>query len=740
MRSIALKFKSAIAVPLLAVRRAVWIGLLIANFLFGNIASASVFSEVDALLHQSQTKFFQVSRDDTGRWTTGHGDSYYAGMISNTAPAFTVANGSLEAAVAPDGSIDVCVFGATFPKPSDWPGGWVSWPRITAGPMKFSISTSGRTDDPSASWALRTSFLMNALPLTEYWSESLDVRVVAYPPVSADGGQRPRALIWGIALRNHSPAALKGELVVSVPETLLIRDAGGQPLAGGRIAFALRPGEGAWVPLTVAAHDNTTALADIGKRESIAWLRETCAYWRRVTGEFSMPGDPFTAELLTRSTVLSLQTAALDDKGNVAGVVSGAYPFQVGDNFRDFYYAILAASERDPDLLRPVIPWFARYAARPADAKFPGGISHSLGNTLNAVMLAGLYYDSTADREFLNSNPELVQTLTGLLEQVIASRKADGPWLFPSRYVSDGKSLGDYHTGSNVCAWRSFKAWARILDECGEDRTTAARYRKIADQIEADLDQHNIIEGPFGRQYIEGTDADGTVPVMIHDGEETDTTLMPFYGYCRRGEPAYENYMRFAASTYNVAFNPETRGIVWESYGPSAKVKPQGWLAAGATFPGYLTALAGCTSRQSLRGKGGYLNEVRRLTDVNGTWWWWPYGTAAKRGQNLHRELFASGWAEGEFSVLLPANFLGLEYDAPRREFHFAPLPAIGDFAWNDFPMGTDHFSVSFRQGAMTFKNSTAHPVKFGALSSPVVEVPAEKTVRLKVKNGGDDE
>jgi hypothetical protein len=572
--------------------------------------------------------------------------------------------------------------------------------------------------------------------LTEYQSQNLDVRVVAYPPVSADGKQRPRALIWGIALRNHSPIALNGELVVSAQETLLIRDAGGQPIAGGRIPFALKPGEGAWVPLTVAAQDNTAALAEIGKRDSTAWLRETCTYWRRVTGEFSMPSDPFTAELFTRATVLSLQTAAFDDKGNVAGVLYGTYPFQGADNFRDLYYAILAAPQRDPALLRSVIPWFARYAARPADAKFPGGISHSLGNTLNAVMLAGLYYDSTADRQFFRSNPELVQTLMGLLEQVIASRKRDGPWLFPSRYISDGKSLGDYHTGSNVCAWRSFKVWARILEEAREDPATAARYREIADQIKADLDQHNIIQGPFGRQYIEGTDADGTVPVMIHDGEETDTTLMPFYGYCERGDPAYINFMRFAASSHNVAFNPETRGIVWERYGPAAKVKPQGPLIAGATFPGYLTALAGCTSHQSLRSQDGYLNEVRRLTDVNGTWWWWPYGTEAKRGQNLHREPFASGWAEGAFSVLFTANFLGLEYDAPRREFHFAPLPAIGDFAWNDFPMGTDHFSVSFRQGTLTFKNSAAYPVKFMAMSLPAVEVAAEETVRLKVNVG----
>ena len=705
--------------------------LLLAIIVLANGASASVFSEADALLRQSRTQFFQVSRDAAGKWTTGHRDSYYADMINNTAPAFTVANSSLEAAVAPDGTVEICVFGATYPQLSEWPGGWVSWPKVTAGPLKFSLTANRRTENPSVSWALRTSYLMNVLPLTEYRSGNLEIRMVTYPPVSADGRQRPRALIWGVALRSLSSTTLDGDLEVTAPETVLIRDAHGKLLSGGRISFALKPGQGAWVPLIVTTKDCEHALAEISKRDSIAWLRETFSYWRRVTGGFSMPSDLFTAELFTRATVLLLQSVALDNEGDVAGVLNGTYPFKGGDNFRDSYYAIMAAPQRDPALLRSVIPWFARYAARPADPRFPGGISHSLGNTLNAVMLAGLYYDSTADPEFFRSNPDLVQTLTGLLEQVIASRRPDGPWLFPSRYISDGKSLGDYHTGSNVCAWRSFKAWARILQETRADSATAARYREIADRIKTDLDQHNIIQGPFGRQYIEGTDADCTVPVMIHDGEETDTTLMPFYGYCERDDPAYLNFMRFAASTYNVAFNPETRGIVWERYGLAAKVKPQGPLIAGATFPGYLTALAGCISPRSLRGPDGYLTEVRRLTDVNRVWWWWPYGLEARHAQMLQRKPYASGWAEGDFCALFAANFLGLAYDAPCRRFRFSPLPAIGDFEWNDFPMGTDHFSVSFRQGTLTFKNSTGHLVQFTRRSSPAVEVGAGKTLKV---------
>jgi len=704
------------------------LSILIAAWTYSVAQAVDSTSSVTELLRQPHTAFFQVSRDATGEWTTSHGESYYARMINNQEPVFTVANGSVVIAVAPNGAVQkICVFGETVRKPSKLAGGWVTWKRSITGPLNFKIEAGGRTDDPAADWPCRTSFLLNALPVTEYQSENLRVCVIACPPVSADGRQRPRAMIWGIALQNVSTSALNGAVLLSAPENVLVKG------MAGRSEFNLKPGEAAWWPVFVASQDDDAALAEIGRRDAAAWLQDTCAYWRRVTGNFSMPGDPFTAELFTRLTVLSLETGVFDQKGEVAGVLYGTYPFKGLDNFRDSY-AILPATQRDPALLRPFIAWYARYAARPAEPRYPGGISHSLGNSLNAVMLAGLYYDATGDRDWFATNPELMKTLRDILEAVLASRKADGPWLFPSSYISDGRSLGDYHTGSNVCAWRAFRSFARILEEACGDATTAARYRDIATRIKSDLDKHNIMDGPFGPQYVEGRNADGSVPAMIHDGEEFDTTLMPFYGYCAVDFPAYHNFMRFAASPHNASFCPETRGIVWENYGPNATVKPAGPHLADATFPGYVTALAGCTDEESLRGKDGYLIEIRRLTDVNGSWWWWPYKKGWKRGQVQRAAPFECGSAEGAFAVLFPTNFLGIHYDAPKQTLRFVPLPATGDFVWADFPAGMDRFSVSYRKGVVTFTNSASHPVSFEAGAAAPVTVPAGKTVTVEAK------
>ena len=55
--------------------------------------------------------------------------------------------------------------------------------------------------------------------------------------------------------------------------------------------------------------------------------------------------------------------------------------------------------------------------------------------------------------------------------------------------------------------------------------------------------QKTVISGPFGPQFIEGDFRDGHAPQMISDGEESDTTLMPYYGFLPYDDATYLNYM-----------------------------------------------------------------------------------------------------------------------------------------------------------------------------------------------------
>jgi hypothetical protein len=384
------------------------------------------------------------------------------------------------------------------------------------------------------------------------------------------------------------------------------------------------------------------------------------------------------------------------------------------------YYTALPAALFEPDTIRRLIPWFQKYAIRPKGDYFEGGVTHSLGNSLNPVVLAGLYYSLSGDLAYFRSHPELNTGLKAILEKVLTSRRPDDAWMFPSRYISDGRSLGDYHTGSNVVAWYAFRTFGRILADAYGDESTAGRYRDIGGRIQGALEKHNVVDGRF----VEGVNRDGSVPVMIHDGEESDTTLMPFYGFVRYDSLAYRNFMRFAVSEYNVAYNPETRGIMWEWYGDKPKVLPVGPRVADATFPGFIIGLANVVDRETMSGVNGRMTEIRRLTDLNGVLWWWPYGKDGKRGQVTRAPELQSGWATGSFVALFMSQFLGLQYDGPSHTLTFRPFSPSSDFTWEDFCLGGSRFDASVRRTAKSIVAEVANRNAFDVIGQVDLMLP----------------
>lgn len=112
---------------------------------------------------------------------------------------------------------------------------------------------------------------------------------------------------------------------------------------------------------------------------------------------------------------------------------------------------------------------------------------------------------------------------------------------------------------------------------------------------------------------------DGKINLLMHDGEESDTTLMPFYGYCDYFDDLYRNFMNFTV-TENPTYDAEIKGIRWGAM-------------SGATFPGFISALSVAENEEEFRGKEGRLTELLRLADVDGSWWWWPYGVESHRGK-----------------------------------------------------------------------------------------------------------
>jgi hypothetical protein len=75
-----------------------------------------------------------------------------------------------------------------------------------------------------------------------------------------------------------------------------------------------------------------------------------------------------------------------------------------------------------------------------------------------------------------------------------------------------------------------------------------------------------------------------------------------------------------------------------------------------------------------------------------------------------------AGWTEGVFSTLFFHKFLGIHYDAPQNTLYWSPLPALGDFSWNDFPQGRDRFTIARQGTTYIVKNLNGHFVKIVAI------------------------
>jgi len=339
--------------------------------------------------------------------------------------------------------------------------------------------------------------------------------------------------------------------------------------------------------------------------------------------------------------------------------------------------------------------------------------------------LAAQYYAATGDREFFTRDPEIYARLKWLIDGAMRLRVGK-TWLLDSKLISDGPAAGDYHTGSNVFAWYCLTGFARIAEEVMKDSKSAASCRKAADGIKNDLLKHNVIDGPFGKQYVEGVNTDGKLPMhkpsiggiegakdipyLAHDGEESDTTLASFYGFTSYDDPALHNYKRFSLSEHNVIYLKEFGGILWEH---------------STTFPGYVSGLAATRDAATMSGPEGYLTRIRRLTDLDGSIWWWPYhnfSTSCRDVDHPVRGVGKCGWGSGVFSCLFISQFLGLSYDAPTKTLDFRPFSPSSDFEWKRFRLGTSVFSASFKRECskatlrVTNHNDSAVTVRFRAI------------------------
>lgn len=650
------------------------------------------FKSVEEALSQPLGKYFWISREGT-QIKCGNEDSFYRKNVFDENLTFDISNNKVLANVSMDGSIKyISVYRGSYEADSI-PGVWYFKDFTKTGPYHLSIKVKGKEWNLNeVDWPLKTGLLDNIFPITELAGEGLQIKLITYTPVSEDGKMKPRTVIYGILLKNISnkqiqgTVSLKGSRSIDPTWTGLLDDLD----YDGEAEFRLEPDSKKWLPFVISLISKKERFREeVEKKTSLEWLNSTWSYFRGLTGRLEFPQDSFIQEFFERTIHQCIESIGMAENGEIAGSNWGTYPTTEAIWMKDMYYSFLPFCMFEPEFFKKGILWFLDKNVRCESNRFKGGATHSLSNTLTPVIMCGLYYFTTGDREFFIKNPKLKFRIREILTEVINSRKGD-TWLFPSDWISDGLSLGDYHTGSNLVAWYCFQSCAQIMREIYNDHFTADQYVDMSQTIKENLEKHNVIDGPFGPQYIEGVDADGSIPQMVHDGEESDTTLMPVYGYIDYDDPKYKNYTKFALTKHNLFYSSESKGIKWFDF--------DGKVTTDATFPGYITGFASITNEEEMNGKYGYMTRIRQLTDMDGSIWWWPYPQDSEYGRVQRVPTGKSGWASGVFATLFTSEFLGIKYDAPQKKLQFRPFSPSSDFTWEYLRVGEARFDVNYQR------------------------------------------
>lgn len=690
------------------------------------------------------SRFFRLEKRG-GTYSCGNPDTYYLDGSEPQEASFDFGNNMVIGNMTPYGELRELVFFDGCHYADHIPGVWVHKEAFRGGPYRFPVavadtgsnaasaadaagmSTAGTADDESekdritdSRWKdnYRMDLMECVLPLSSHSICGTDICLTAFAPLSKDGKTRLRGAFYLLSVKNKNKTPK--EVTIALPFSvgyqeiddgnarldLCFVDKEGRPQKGRpeKLCARLQPGEDyeAYVRITVYGEDTSQ-----WEKGVLFWLKETLAYYENGFGELELKAYPVLGELLKRSICQCQQCIGMDGGGELAGSSWGTAPLTSQVWMRDMYYSMLPLAFFDPKLFEKGIRWFAAYGVRPKGMRFEGGVIHSLANSVNAVVMAGLYYRQTGNGGFFLEDSALMERLEQIMEEVLESRKDRNCFLFPSIWLSDGLCMGDYHTGSNIAAWFAFSSLARILKEVMGEEEKAGRYGYVAERTRECILEQCVTDGPFGKQFTEGIgdgpewlrremqadsleefeqkqkgfgvqlyeffnrhSAGETYPV--HDGEETDTTLSSFYGLLPSGSEVVKNNARFALSPHNRFYNEVTEGILWEN-------------CSDATFPGYVTGLA-CMEWGERNDR--YLNPFLRLIDVDGSIWWWPYGHKAAERRTVQREPGKSGWASGAFAAVFLHDIMGLTYDGARRTLTVAQPERAGSYEWKNARFG----------------------------------------------------
>jgi hypothetical protein len=589
-----------------------------------------------------------------------------------------------------------------------------------------------------------TDFIDNLLPRVHTSHGLLDTTRVTFAPLAGATGKHPRGLVAVTRIRNVSALA-QTVTVTAISEVtkshgvaaLSVIALEGFDSAEPAAVLTLEPNAShTFVIGIVLARSGAEEVADQLRGLDVSTeLVSTLAALRNKYGRLTLGGDTYYAGFFERQAELARQVMLFDTDGVHAGSFWGSDANDRADVWMlDLYYSTLPLAQLDPALCRATIDFFVTYGLPPAawgnysamdeGHPLPGiaPVSHSVGNVTGAIALAGSYLSATGDLKSLIEDSAFIDYGISIMKLLLDSRK-DGDSLFPSVFISDGPSRGDFHTGSNIKAWYALTTMATILSAIPAHASLAARLSTEATAVREAIFERCAGTGSYGDEFFEGAWRDGT-HVPGHDGEESDLTLASFYEFADIDETRIINHALSAFSTDNPYFRPATNGVSWWDF-----------QFHGPTFPAYIHALSAASAEtESLAA----LEAIRARTDLDGSVWWWPHLDDEMDSSRVLRGPGKCGWAAGVYVSKFIHDILGIRTDAMHDRLTLAPFSPWDSFDWTDGVLGKFHFDARF---ATTTSQVSARITNRGVddiVARIELLVPAGHSITATLHDGSD--
>lgn len=563
-------------------------------------------------------------------------------------------------------------------------------------------------------WSWQGTVLWHGLfPKGKFMLDSVVMETLTFAPVLPRYSRSPQAVVLMLSIENRGGEETEVEVQLdtcSWSEQAVGgvhgRDFGPGlcsvvPLTQGLsvAAGALRGMVGAgstvdWaVALCIGADEGalSSTVTALASRSPEAWLKSTEVQLTSGLEGLSTEPEGYVGGLFGRQLELCRQSLIYGPAGKLAG---GFWGSDVNDKpevwMRDNFYAALGLAWFAPEICADAAHFYAatgwperawgRGVARFEDAT---GATHSVGNAVAAVVLAGAYLRATGDVQWLQKDTRPYEYGVALFEKL--ERLRNGPYdLFPSLYISDGDARGDWHSGSNIVAWRALMDMAEMAQHALDDVGAAERWRQKATKLRASIVDYCVGSGPKGPQLFEGVFRDGSY-VAGHDGEESDLTLASYYGFMEADDPLVVHHAQLAFSEDNPMYWSPLQAVQWWDDG----------ACLGPTFPAYVHELAGVESEDDL---GAVLDRLRTLADIDGSFWWWPYRPFSSDPYAVERGPGKAGWAAGVFVCRLLNDVFGLRANALTRQLKVLPF-CPWSWQWYNVKIGTLQFDVNYEIG-----------------------------------------